>query len=655
MRTWTPLAGVVTLALALSPLPAHATDVDGPDDCTHPNVDFGDAPEDVLAYPGGVMGHFPTCRAHGAAGNQTLACPPISTPPGTFTGYVRHVHPAADHIWLGCQAGSVQPLGIDTEQDGKVNDTGGAVSACNPAQSVDCVATYGTMSWGQDETYGTNDACLAAPPTMKTCGPGNVNWTISAFSCSPGPHPAFLNILIDFNHDGDWNDNMSCASGCVQEWAVKNIPVTLQPGCNAVFIPTFRVGPTPGPAWMRISLSDNPATDDYPWAGSELMPGLAMSNGETEDYIVTILPSESCISYEDWGDAPENMAAYPGVIGRFPTCSMPSPPGAIDGTCTPISIPPGPPVGYVRHVSTAADQGFWLGCGNASSLGVDSEPDGKVNDTGGPFSLCNPTVPVDVIDFFGMSWGQDEAYGDGDAGLLSPATVFFKTCATPTIDFATFNCGQFALDGFLNICVDMNEDGDWNDSFICDTPAGPQCVYEWAVRNIGFVMAPGCQNHTSPPIAIGDHSGKGWMRITITRNPVPQDFPWNGSVSAPNGFFVGGETEDYPVMIRPANVGVADDPIDRGTLQLARLAPNPALNTVAVRFTLPRASDVSLSAYDLAGRKLADLAEGRMNAGVHQVAWDFRSTRGLEFRAGYYVVRLRVGDRVMSQTGIRVR
>ena len=657
MRSWTPIAGMLALALALSPIAAHANDVDGPDDCqrTPPPIDFGDAPEDVLAYPG-VIGHFPTCLANGAPGNRTFACPPISTAPVVTvgTGYVRHEHPAGNRIWLGCPQG-VQPMGIDSEADAKVNDTGGPFSACNGGVTVDCTEIAGPLTFGQDERYGSDDACLAAPPTFKACGPGNVGWTIPAFSCSNVGHPAYLNILVDWNQDGDWNDNFLCQNGCTFEWAVKNFQVNLNPGCNTIFVPTFRVGPNPGRGWMRITLSDDPANDDFPWAGSATSPTFALHNGETEDYPVTILPSVGpCPTYEDWGDAPEEAMAYPGVIGRFPTCSAPGGPGGMEGVCPPLGPPPGPPVGYVRHVSTAADPSpFWLGCGNATSPGVDSEPDGKMNDTGGPFSSCSPNLAVDCTDFFGLVWGQDECYGDGvDAGLLSPTTVFFNSCTPTTIDYQTSNCGE-TVDAFLNILVDMNEDGDWNDNLICDSPGGPGCVYEWAVQNQLVVLGPGCETHTSPLLRIGPQSGHGWLRISITREPVPLDFPWNGSAGTTTGYFVGGETEDYPVMIRPANVGVGDGA--RGELMLAPISPNPAANRVAVRFTLPTSSVVSLAAFDVSGRKLADLAQGRMEPGTHQVDWNFRDRSGREVAAGYYVIRLRVGDRVLSQGGIRVR
>ncbi len=656
MRPWAPLAGAVALALAL-PLVAHATDVDGPDDCTRvpAPVDFGDAPEDVLAYPG-VMGHFPTCLKPGAPSNQTSACPAISSPPGNSTGFVRHDLPATNRIWLGCSSGGGPPLGIDSEVDGKVNDTGGAFSACNPNVTVDCVETMGLLSWGQDECYGSNDACLASPPVFKACGPGNVNWTIAAYNCSPAAHQAVLNILVDWNQDGDWNDNFSCAAGCAFEWAVKNFTVTLQPGCNAIFVPTFRVGPNPGRGWMRITLSDDQAPDDFPWNGSASMATQSLHNGETEDYPVTILPSESCPQYEDWGDAPEDAMAYPGIIGHFPTCSAGGAPGTITTECPPaLGTPPGL-TGYVRHISTATSPSpFWLGCGNAASLGVDSEIDGKMNDTGGPVSMCNPNVLVDCVDFFGMKWGQDECYGDGDAGLASPTTVFFPTCTQATIDYKSFDCTTQTQDAFLNILVDMNHDGDWNDNFICDLPGGGfSCANEWAVKNQVISVLPGCQTHTSPPFLIGPNAGPGWMRITLTRAPVPDDFPWNGSAGIAGGAFNGGETEDYPIMIRPANVGVGDGSGD-GALMLAPISPNPADNLITVRFTLPHAADVSLAAYDVAGRKIADLASGALEAGPHQVVWGFRDARGGEFAAGYYVIRLRVGDRVLTQRGIRIR
>ena len=654
------LTARVVVALMLCtvafPAPARAVldDVDGSDDCvrTTAPVDFGDAPDGVLAYPA-VVGHFPTCLAAGAAGNQTLACVPLSSPPGPANGFVRHELPPANRFWLGCPNGINLPMGIDPESDGKVNDTGGPFSACNPNLSVDCVETAFGLSFGQDECYGGDDAGLGpAMIVFKSCGPGNVNWTIRAYNCANVAQQAVLNILVDWNHDGDWNDNMSCASGCVNEWAVKNFVVTLTPGCNTIFVPTFRVGPQPGPGWMRITLSDVQVPGDFPWAGTANMLGQSLHNGETEDYPVVIVPDIApCPGYEDWGDAPEQAAAYPGVIGHFPTCGFAGPPGTQEADCAPISTFPGP-TGLVRHLSTGSEGfGFWLGCFDpvTGALGVDGEPDGKTNDTGGPLSICGQ-VPVDCTDFFGLTWGQDECYGDGvDAGIDSP-TLAFNACQTSSVKFNAYDCAN-PVQAFLNILVDMNEDGDWNDNFHCGAAS---CAYEWAVKNVPIMLAPGCNALTSPAFLVGPRTGSGWLRISLTADFVPDDFPWNGSVGQGNGFFVGGETEDYPVVIRPANVGVADTP-SGGPLSLARPVPNPARDGILVRFTLPREANVSLAAFDLAGRKLVELERGQLPAGEHQLTWNFRDSSGREMAAGYYVLKLRVGDRVLTQRGIRVR
>ncbi len=361
-------------------------------------------------------------------------------------------------------------------------------------------------------------------------------------------------------------------------------------------------------------------------------------------------PEPCTQTYEDWGDAPEEpAAAYPGVIGRFPTCSLASTAGTRDVVCAPRSSTPGQ-TGYVRHVSSATDDfGFWLGCSANGTPAVDTEVDGKTNDSGLPASMCDPNVPVDCVEPSILTWGQDECYGDGvDAGL-DPPWVSFNTCQMGTVDFRAFNCAEREV--FLNILVDMNQDGDWNDNFEC--PSG--CAYEWAVKNEPVVLPPGCSAHTSSAFPVGPNPGRGWLRITLTSSAVSDDFPWDGSTGPTGGgFFRGGETEDYLAVIRPGNVGVGDAPRPE-RLWLARPVPNPARDEILVRFALPHEADVALAAFDLAGRKLAELERGRLPAGEHRVTWNFRDASGREVGAGYYVIKLRVGDRVLTQRGIRVR
>ena len=115
------IAFVGCLAVAM---PGWATDRNGGNDCLNaPSVDWGDAPEGVLAYPG-VIGKFPTCRQMFLVGTRELPpeCPPRSTQP-QITGHIFH-RPSDSGLnyWLGCYADPQGlPMGLDPDIKGKVN------------------------------------------------------------------------------------------------------------------------------------------------------------------------------------------------------------------------------------------------------------------------------------------------------------------------------------------------------------------------------------------------------------------------------------------------------------------------------------------------------------------------------------------------------
>jgi len=884
---------VLVLASCLASA-VHATDVDGPDDCTRPNQDFGDAPEGtaVLAYPG-VPGRFPTCIAPGPIGTQNVACvPPISSAPGP-AGYVKHNSAVGAPIyWLGC--GAAAPMGIDSETDGKVNNSAilGASSAC-ALIPTDCVEAAFGLSFGQDECYGSTDAGVLRP-NLRTCKPATVTFTTS--NCATAALTVYLNILVDMNHDGDWNDNFQCAGACAYEWAVKNATISLPVGCNTLTSPSFLVGPNAGQGWMRVTISNAPVNNDFPWAGSATMGGLR--GGETEDYPVVIrkpavaaltpadiswvtiapatvrfhmmfrnedpddqseaamgqimsqpfgvflpdygpigsfnvppmapnsffdvfidialnqlpptamevlpwgmmgmarggtsrvqapgcppddhwdgnvdinwsspsgggqvnkhfgtlqvcpahgnsyihalvfcndpagatwsiaglcpgwsatlvnegppgvpdgpapnpvppgwtgficisadasvppgavcpltvtftcngvdgvidLQAVACdctdqlcqIAYEDFGDAPEEIPAYAtGVSGHFPTCIFATPPGTPDALCAPPRGTPPGPTGYVRHVAVAMDAvHFWLGCSATGATSVDGERDGKVTiaAAAGTPSVCDQSVLTDCLEFTsdGLSFGQDECYGDGvDAGIAS--RIDLPQCLATSLKFDATNCSNAPIDVFVNVLFDWNQDGDWNDNF----PCGAECVHEWTFKNYVVTLAPGCNTITLPNFPIGPRVGASWMRLTLTRTPVKDDFPWNGSLGEANGYYVGGETEDYPVHISPPPTGVDDRPLP-GEIRLG-LQPNPAGSWVDVSLALPRESFANVGVYDIAGRKLATLMGGVLPAGEKTLRWDFRGDNGQQLPLGLYLVRANVDGRVVTRTVVKIK
>ena len=64
--------------------------------------------------------------------------------------------------------------------------------------------------------------------------------------------------------------------------------------------------------------------------------------------------------------------------------------------------------------------------------------------------------------------------------------------------------------------------------------------------------------------------------------------------------------------------------------------PSPARGNTTLSFSLARPSRVSLHAYDVAGRAVADLLETDLPAGLHSIPWSLD-----EMRAGVYFCRLR--------------
>jgi GEVED domain-containing protein len=223
------------------PFGVQATDVDGP----FRDEDFfdtGDAPNGVPAYPDGTLGRFP------------------------FIGHINNYD--AWNLWLGWYPtnfnGSGDLYGVDNDPDLAFSD---------------CTETAFGMTFGQDECIqDSTDMCLRSPVVLNPCEP--TTFKMAYFILVSGFY-SYLNILVDFNGDGDWGDVVYCEAtrDSVPEWAIKNYEVVHPyPPWAIMDVPSFLVGPRAGPTWMRISLSSDPMPDTYPTHQTSIL------GGETEDY-----------------------------------------------------------------------------------------------------------------------------------------------------------------------------------------------------------------------------------------------------------------------------------------------------------------------------------------------------------------------------------
>ncbi len=94
-----------------------------------------------------------------------------------------------------------------------------------------------------------------------------------------------------------------------------------------------------------------------------------------------------------------------------------------------------------------------------------------------------------------------------------------------------------------------------------------------------------------------------------------------------------------------------------GATTALRLAasPNPARGATAIAFALPAAGPAQLAVYDLAGRRVALLASGVLEAGAHEARWAGTGVEGVPVATGMYVVRLEAGGATLTRRVLMLR
>ncbi len=457
-----------------------------------PEFDYGDAPEEALAYSTGVLGRFPTCINVG--------------PPGSF---IQH---AFGHARFG--------QGWDPEFDGN----GGLCPMFAPYDSDECFQD-GDAGLLFPEPFtiqgGVEVPCPSSAGTSLglVCQPavwGN-NIDILVTNNMPGQRPAYVNVLIDWNQDGAWGGVSTCPGGTMAPEHVL-VDFVVPPGFSGPLStlgpPSFLIGPNPGFVWARFSITERPVGATAAWDGSGIF-----EDGETEDYLLRIEREQEPEPEFDYGDAPEEALAYStGVLGRFPTC---------------INV--GPPGSFIQHARGHARFG----------QGWDPEFDGN----GG---LCPMFAPYDSDECFqdgdaGLLFPEPFTIQGGlEVPCPSSAGTSLGLVCQPAvwgnnIDILVTN--NMLVKGYVNVLIDWDQNGVWGGISTC--PGGtitPEHVL------VDFIVPPGFSGPLSallpPSFLIGPNPGFVWARFSITERPVGMVAQWDGS-----GVFEDGETEDYLLRI----------------------------------------------------------------------------------------------------------
>ncbi|MYA22993.1 MAG: T9SS type A sorting domain-containing protein, partial [Gemmatimonadetes bacterium] len=88
---------------------------------------------------------------------------------------------------------------------------------------------------------------------------------------------------------------------------------------------------------------------------------------------------------------------------------------------------------------------------------------------------------------------------------------------------------------------------------------------------------------------------------------------------------------------------------------LAQNFPNPFNQSTVIRIDLETRAEMELAVYNLAGQKVATLAQGPYPSGAYTFTWDGRNTHGAELASGVYCYRLKANGREQTRKLILLR
>ena len=90
-------------------------------------------------------------------------------------------------------------------------------------------------------------------------------------------------------------------------------------------------------------------------------------------------------------------------------------------------------------------------------------------------------------------------------------------------------------------------------------------------------------------------------------------------------------------------------------LSLSQNFPNPFNPSTTISYYLPKDSPVTLSVYDVSGRRIADLVGRVEKKGRHSVMWNGKDGEGSSVASGIYFSRLTVGKETISKKMVMLR
>ena len=86
-----------------------------------------------------------------------------------------------------------------------------------------------------------------------------------------------------------------------------------------------------------------------------------------------------------------------------------------------------------------------------------------------------------------------------------------------------------------------------------------------------------------------------------------------------------------------------------GSYYLLQNYPNPFNPTTTLRYDLPENSHVTITIYDMLGRKVKTLINATQDAGYRSIIWDASGNNGERVSAGIYLYQIQAGEYMQTK------
>ncbi|MBI5726226.1 MAG: T9SS type A sorting domain-containing protein, partial [Ignavibacteriales bacterium] len=307
--------------------------------------------------------------------------------------------------------------------------------------------------------------------------------------------------------------------------------------------------------------------------------------------------------------------------------------------------------GYTTATMLAVGKGYWVRYPMATSFSISGNPAGLSTvalvegwNMIGAYQNVVPvagitTTPAGIINssFYGYNAGYSVA-----SSLNQGKGYWVRTSAAGTLNVAgTAKSGEVSIPAISK---------DWGKIIISDAAGNNTVLYTSAkpVDIQAYGLPP------APPAGIFDarfgsqsfvENISAAKQIALTGVTYPVTIRTEGvelNVSDVLGgkIFTATASAQNPVVINNSAVSAIEvaEKVMPAAFELSQNYPNPFNPETSIRFAVPERAHVVLSVYNQLGEKVAELANGVMESGFHNVSWN-----AANFTSGVYFYELKTG------------